>query len=161
MTAAFSASDSARERQRGAGRARTRRAHHPFSAALTRDAVAVQRIKQHVRVQQRPGIILFVNVVGKCTDLAVAAISPGPAAASATAAAHAASPAAPAAAAPAAAAPATPGSDFFADLRRCSVFLVENVECRQADVRDFLLTEKDFVSRRGILRPYICGRSAG
>jgi hypothetical protein len=104
---------------------------------------------------------MSVNVLGKHTDLADAAITPGPAAASATATAVAA-PAAPAAATPAAAAtaPATP-SDFFANPRYCGVFLVENVECRQADVRDFLLTEKDFVSRRCILRPYICGRSAG
>jgi hypothetical protein len=91
---------------------------------------------------------MSVNVLGKCTDLADAAISPGPAAASATATAPTASPAAPAAAAPAAAATAaaTP-SEFFAEPRCCGIFLVENVECRQTDVRDFLLTEKDFVGR--------------
>jgi hypothetical protein len=91
---------------------------------------------------------MSVNVLEKRTDLADAAITPRPAAASATATAVAASPAAPAAATPAAAAtaPATP-SDFFADPRYCGVLLVENVECRQADVRDFLLTEKVFMGR--------------
>jgi hypothetical protein len=89
-----------------------------------------------------------VRVVGRCADLAPAATTPGRAAAAAAAAANAASPTASAAAAPAAAAaaPATPGN-FLTDLRCRSVFFVEDVERRQTDVGDFLLTEKDFVIR--------------
>jgi hypothetical protein len=92
---------------------------------------------------------LSVTLVAKIFDLTDAAITPGPAAAAAAAAATAtaatASPAA-SAATSAAATSTTPG-DFFAELMCCSVFLVEDIERRQADVRDFLLTEKDFVSR--------------
>lgn len=102
----------------------------------------------------------------KRSDLAPTATTPGRAAASAAATAPAASPAAPAAATSAAATPATPGN-FLADLRRCGIFLVEHVERRQADVRDFLLAKKDLMIRRGILRRDIrrdstsrCGRSA-
>jgi hypothetical protein len=88
-----------------------------------------------------------VRVAGRCAVLAPAATTPGRAAASAAATARAASPTASAAAAPAAAAaaaPATPGN-FLTDLRCRGVFFVEDVERRQTDVGDFLLTEKDFV----------------
>jgi hypothetical protein len=109
---------------------------------------------------------LSVILVAADLTLTDAAITPGPAAASATATAPAASPAAPAAATAAAATAATPGN-FLADLRRCGIFLIEHVERRQADVRDFLLAKKDLMIRRGILRRDIrrdstsrCGRSA-
>jgi len=88
---------------------------------------------------------LSVTFVGKGFDLTDAAIAPGPAAAAAAITAAAASPAA-SAATSAAATPTTPG-DFFAELMCCRVFFVEDIERRQADVRDFFLTEKDFVSR--------------
>ena len=46
-------------------------------------------------------------------------------------------------------------------------FLVENIECRQVDVGDFLLVERDFATHHGILRQRIrnwrsgcCGHSA-
>jgi hypothetical protein len=49
----------------------------------------------------------------------------------------------------------------------CSgIFVVENMECRQADVRDFLLTESDLVIHSSVpcqhigYRPTCCGRSA-
>jgi hypothetical protein len=89
---------------------------------------------------------LSVTFVAKGFDLTDAAITPGPAAAAAAAAAAATASPAASAATSAAATSTTPG-DFFAELRRCSVFLVEDIERRQADVRDFLLTEKDFVRR--------------
>jgi len=84
-----------------------------------------------------------VEVVRKYFGLADAATSPGPAATAATAAAAAASrgAASAAAAAAAAAATATPG-EFFADLGCCGVFLVEDIERRQADVENFFLTQK-------------------
>jgi hypothetical protein len=80
-------------------------------------------------------------------DLTDAAITPGPAAAAAAITAATASPAASAATAAAAAATSTTPGDFLAELMCCSVFLVEDIKRRQADVRDFLLTEKDFVSQ--------------
>jgi hypothetical protein len=89
---------------------------------------------------------LSVTLVAKSFDLTDAAITPGPAAAAAAAAATATASPAASAATSAAATSTTPG-DFFAELMCCSVFLVEDIERRQADVRDFLLTEKDFVSR--------------
>src|SRR5262249_39357622 len=74
--------------------------------------------------------------------------APRPAAASAApaaaAAAPAASPAASTAAASAATTSATPG-DFPPELRLCGIFLVEDVERRQADVRDFLLAKKELM----------------
>jgi hypothetical protein len=85
-----------------------------------------------------------------------AAASPRQAATAASAATAATSPAA---AAPAAAATATtPPSDLLACLG-LRVFLVEDVERRQADVRDFLLAEEHFVTRRNILLRI--GRLAG
>jgi len=96
----------------------------------------------------RPFVLGCVRIVGRRSDLAGPAKAPRPAAAAAAGAATAASPAASAAtaSATAAAAPATPG-DLFAKLRRRGVFLVEDVECRQTNVRDLLFTEKDFVIR--------------
>src|SRR5262249_5190158 len=81
---------------------------------------------------------------------------PAPASAAA-AAASAASAAAPAAAA--AAASAASGK-LFAESRRSSVFLVEDVERPQADVGEFFLTESD-LGRGGIPRRYIRGRNSG
>jgi hypothetical protein len=86
-----------------------------------------------------------VEVFRKYFGLAGAATSPGPAATAATAATAAAA-AASHGAASAAAATATPG-EFFADLGCCGVFLVEDIERRQADVGDFFLTEKARVTR--------------
>jgi len=62
-----------------------------------------------------------------------------PPAAAAAAAAPAASPAAPATAA------AVTPSNFLAQLRLCGILFVEDVKRRQADVRDFLVSEKDFM----------------
>ena len=60
-----------------------------------------------------------------------------------------------------------PSSSHMPALRRAGVFLVENIECRQVDVGDFLLVERDFVTHYGILRQHIrnwrsgcCGHSA-
>ena len=50
--------------------------------------------------------------------------------------------------------------------RWSGIFLVEDIECRQADVRDFLLAERDFVTYYCLVRQRIrnlrtaCGRSA-
>jgi hypothetical protein len=72
--------------------------------------------------------------------------APGQAAASAAAAAAAASPAASTTTAAASATSAPPPlSDFLAELRLCGIFLVEDVERRQADVRDFLVAKKEFM----------------
>jgi hypothetical protein len=127
----------------------------------------VPQIKQDGPGQCKTRPPLSVILVAADFALTVAAITPGPAAASAAATAPAASPAAPAAATSAAATAATPGSYFLADLRRCGIFLVEHIERRQADVRDFLLAKKDLMFRRGVLRRDIrrdstgrCGRSA-
>jgi hypothetical protein len=93
--------------------------------------------------------------------LAPAATSPASATTAAAPASTTASPTAPAAAAPAATAPApaAPGK-FFAKLRRCSVFFVEGVKRRQTDVRNFFLTEEEFVMSRGVLHRYIHCRSS-
>jgi hypothetical protein len=97
----------------------------------------------------RPQQSASVKIGRKRCGLADGATSPAETAAAATAA-TAASPAASAAAATAtAAAPtaaATAPSEFFAELG-FRVFLVEDVECRQAHVGDFFLTEKDFMTR--------------
>jgi hypothetical protein len=39
-----------------------------------------------------------------------------------------------------------------------SVFFVEDIECRQADVGDFLVTESDFVTRSRVLRQHVGNR---
>jgi hypothetical protein len=46
-------------------------------------------------------------------------------------------------------------------LWRCSIFLVEHVEGRQADVGDFFLAERNDLTRRAILRLDIRYRSSG
>ena len=61
-----------------------------------------------------------------------------------------------AATAPAASTPSTPSTasprELHAGLRCSGVFLVEDIESRQADVRDFLLTESNHGTRCGVLR---------
>jgi hypothetical protein len=82
----------------------------------------------------------------------------GLASAASTAAASTASAASPgtaSAASPGTASAASPPGKFFADFRCSGVLLVEDIECRQADVRDFLLTESDFVTRCGVPRRYV------
>ncbi len=125
---------------------------------------ATNKIGQPRSSNTRQGRPASVTVAVKRSPLAGAATSPGPAATSAAATAAAGSPAASAtttaATASTAAASATPGK-FFAYARCRGVFLVEDVERRQADVGNLLLTEKDFVMRQGILRRYVRRRSAG
>src|SRR5215472_13675479 len=77
--------------------------------------------------------ITSVNVVGQCSRLTPAATSPGHAASAASSEAATSAAAASAAATSAAAASATPGK-FLAELGLYGVFLVEHIECRQADV---------------------------
>ena len=112
----------------------------------------------------------YVNVIGNCSSLASAtsaamAAPAAPAAATSTASAAATSTAAAAykaasaskaastasAAEASAAASATP-SKSFAELGRCGAFLVEDIKGCQADVRDFLFTESDFMTLRGVQR---------
>src|SRR5215831_11399724 len=101
----------------------------------------------------------YVNVIGNCSSLASAtsaamAASAAPAATStASAAATSAASAAYKAASASEAASATP-SKSFAELGRCGAFLVEDIKGCQADVRDFLFTESDFMTQRGVGR---CG----
>ena len=90
----------------------------------------------------------------RASGLASAA-SPATASAASPATASAASPATASAASPATAPAASPPGNFFADFRCSGVLLVEDIERRQADVRDFLLTESDFVTRCGVPRRYI------
>jgi hypothetical protein len=54
----------------------------------------------------------------------------------------------------ASATPAAPRK-FFAHFRCSNIFLVEDIERPQTDVRDFLLIESDFVTRCCITRMYI------
>jgi hypothetical protein len=86
---------------------------------------------------------------------AAAAANAAATAAAATATAAAATPA-PATSAPATAATATPRHLLQG---AAIVFLVEQMECRQADVRNFLFTQRDRLRRRevGFLRD-ICSR---
>jgi hypothetical protein len=114
------------------------------------------------RVKQDPALIRIALRRLNAFGLTHAAVAPGPAATSAASAAPATSPAAAAAAAAAApaSAPAAPG-DFFANLRGCSIFLVEDVERRQAHVGDFLVADKDFVIWGGVLRRDIRRGSTG
>jgi hypothetical protein len=87
-------------------------------------------------------------------------MSPASAATAATAAPTTASPPAPAVTC--ASAPTTvPVGRLYAILERCVVLMVEHIERRQADVRDFLVTEKDFMIWSGVLRRNIRRRSAG
>jgi hypothetical protein len=126
-------------------------------------ASMVPQIRQMGRVKQDPAPIRFG--IRRFFGLTRATETPGPAAtsaASAAAAAEATSPAASAAAASAAAASApAAGSDLLAELSLCGIFLVKDVERRQADVRNFLVTEKDFVSWGGVLRRDIRRGSTG
>src|ERR1700675_2992239 len=95
----------------------------------------------------RPRRFMLVNVIGPWSGLARAAGPPRPAAAAASYAAAYTASATPAASATSAAsaASATPGH-LYAALGRCRVFLVEEIERRQADVGDFLLAKRDFVT---------------
>jgi hypothetical protein len=107
-----------------------------------------------------PNAVLTARFRRQEFRLTPAADAPRPAAASAAPAAAAAAPAASPAASTAATTSATPG-DFLPELRLCGIFLVEHIECRQADVRDFLVTEKDFMIWRDVLRRNIRHLSAG
>jgi hypothetical protein len=98
-------------------------------------------------------------VVGRDYALAGAATSRRPAAAATAATAAAGAPSASAASAAAASA-ASPPSHLLTGLGLRGVFLVENVECREADVGELFLTEEDFLTRRGILGRCICCWSA-
>ncbi len=95
----------------------------------------------------RPYRLVFVNAVREQAGLAIAASSPRRAAA---AAANAASATSAAAAAPAtsAATATAPGYLHAA----ANVFLVEEMERRQADVGDFLVAERDCLSRHVVRR---------
>src|SRR5215472_11841515 len=105
---------------------------------------------------RQPAEVIAAKTTSLTRCLTPAADAPRPAAAAAAAAAPAASPAA----STAATTSATPG-DFLPELRLCGIFLVEHIECRQADVRDFLVTEKDFMIWRDVLRRNIRHLSAG
>jgi len=117
------------------------------------------------RWSSRPSRSAPINVGDRWFRLADGATSPPKAAAAAatTTATAATAPAAAAtsAAAAASAAAATTPSEFLAELGLRGVFLVEDIEGRQAHVGDFFLAEKDFVRRREILRLYVGRRSAG
>jgi hypothetical protein len=104
--------------------------------------------------------ISSVTVIPKCCELAKPAGSPGQAAAAGTTSAApneaasataAASAAATASAATASTASAAASGELYGGLERSlyggpkRVFLVENVERRQADVGDFLFSERDLV----------------
>jgi hypothetical protein len=84
--------------------------------------------------------------VPKAPSSAASAAAATAAAAPAAAAASPATSAAAATAAATATSATTPPSKFLAELR-FGVFLVEDVERRQAHVRNFFLTEKDFMTR--------------
>jgi hypothetical protein len=92
------------------------------------------------------------------TAAAASAAAASAAAASAASAAGAAASAASAASATSAASAAS--GKPFAKSGRSGVFLVEDVECPQADVGDFFLTESD-LGREGIPRRHIRGRHSG
>jgi hypothetical protein len=91
------------------------------------------------------------------SEAAAAAVSEAAAAAVSEAAAAAMS----AAAAAAMSAAAASSSKLYVWLRCSEVFLVEDMERRQADVENFFLTESKALKRRRILRRYIRYRSAG
>ena len=110
------------------------------------------------------------HVMRQRSRLADAATSPRPTAAAPSAAATAAAGPDDGASAAASAAPATPATPgkFFAELRFSDALLVEDIECRQAHVGDFLFTERDKLGRYRLLQRHIrysygrrCGRSAG
>jgi hypothetical protein len=65
-------------------------------------------------------------------------------------------------AAPAASAAVAAASDkLYVGLGRSDVFLVENIEGRQGNVGDFLLTESEFVALSGVRRRHIYCRATG
>jgi hypothetical protein len=141
-----------------------RNAAHLAKWAALQTRQGLDRTGQTGHVDLRP-----LNVIGACPDLAPAASSPRQAtAATATSAASPAATSAASAAATASAATATsaaaaasPG-DLYAALACAGVLLVKNIERRQADVRDFLFTEGDFVPLRGVLqRRHIRDRPTG
>ena len=109
-------------------------------------------------MKTQPQELAIIKLVGKCRGLAPAAASPRCTAAAASAAGTA-SKAATAAAATAATAATAPG-DLLA-LWRCSIFLVEHVERRQAYVGDFFFTECDDLTRCGVLRMDVRHRAGG
>ena len=100
------------------------------------------------------GVPYAFNEVGSDLSLASATADP-PRTAAAASAATTSAPAGSTASAPAAAAASTastPPSNLFAEPGVSGVFLIEDVEGPQADVGDFLLTEDDFTTHRGIPR---------
>ncbi len=64
-------------------------------------------------------------------------------------------------AAPAAAATAAAAGKSSTEPGRAGVFVVEDIECRQAHVADFLLAERDFLTRREGPRRHIHWRRGG
>jgi hypothetical protein len=111
-----------------------------------------QRCERHMKwpgrpCRTRPYRFVFVNAVRAQTDLAIAASSPRRAAAAAANAASATSAAAAAAATSAATATA-PGYLHAS----ANVFLVEQMECCEADVGDFLVAESDRLGRHVVRR---------
>jgi len=79
----------------------------------------------------------------------------------ATVAAAAVATAAVATAAAMAAATAATSGDPDARFRGSRVFLVDDIERRQADVREFFFTEYDFMARRNLLQRHVRSRRTG
>jgi hypothetical protein len=133
-------------------------------AAQPRAASETQFAELTLAKPIKPTWSVSVDVAVKRCGLTGVATTPGPtprdSAAAAGSAACTTAPAATAAAASATAATAPP-SESFAHLRFRDVFLVEDIERRQAHVGNLLLTEKDFMGRREILRLDLRCRSAG
>ena len=111
-----------------------------------------------------------IQVIGKRAPLADAAAAPrytatataaAPATAAAASAASPASAAAATASAAAAAAPATSIGDLHARFRGRGIFLVEDIERRQADVREFFFAQRDFVARCNLLQRHVRSGRAG
>src|SRR4051794_37364142 len=91
-------------------------------------------------------------MTGNRTGLAPAASSPGHATTAAATAAAAASAAAATSASPAASAAAAGASYLDAIARSSAIFLVEDIERREADVGHFLLAESGLLARCKIRR---------
>jgi hypothetical protein len=115
---------------------------------------------------RRDGFLADLDWSDPETAAAAAAITATPTAAAPSGAASAAVSAAtaPASAVPTTAVPTTAvptlGGELYAG-RMCSrgVFLVEDIEGRQADVEDFFLAESNYVTRCSVLRRYILCRA--
>jgi len=105
---------------------------------------------------QSEGALAEPATPGRQTPAAASAASAAEAAASAASAAAASA----ASAASAAVAAATSGK-LLTELVCPGVFLVEDIECRQADVRDFFVTESDDLRRCRVRRRHFRYRSAG